>query len=68
MNTVIKSKYTFNIVTITKEKDENTVIEFLMKFFFRDEPLNATMDLTKDQDIIKDLRNYTMKILNEGES
>lgn len=68
MNAVIKSKYNFNIVTITKEKDENAVIEFLMKFFFRDEPLNATMNLTKDQDIAIDLRNYTMKILNEGKS
>lgn len=68
MSAAIKSKYTFNVVTITTEKDANTVIEFLMKFFFRDEPLNATMDLTEDQNIVKDLRNYTMKILNEGES
>jgi len=61
----MQSKYAFNIVPITT-KDYNAVIEFLLKFFIRDEPLNMAAELIKEKDAGR-LKNYLKRIFHYGE-
>jgi len=65
MSADIKSKNAYNIVPITIY-DKNTVIEFLLKLFFRDEPLNAAVELMKEKDVVENLKNYSIKLLDNG--
>lgn len=60
----MKSEYAFDVAILTV-KDKNTVIEFLRKFFYEDEPLNASMELIKNKDAIKNFENYYTRFLNE---
>jgi len=62
----MNSQNTFNIFPITIT-DNNNVIEFLLKLFFRDEPLNVAMELTKEKDKAENLKNYSLKLLENGE-
>lgn len=65
MNETTQSKYAFNIVPITT-KDYNAIVEFLLKFFIRDEPLNMAAELIKEKDA-GSLKNYLKRILDYGE-
>lgn len=64
MSAAIKSKTVFKIVPIIKN-DEITVIEFLQKFFTRDEPLNAAINLIKEEDVA--IRKYINGLFDNGE-
>lgn len=63
MSAAIKSKTLFKIVPIIKN-DEITVIEFLQKFFTRDEPLNAAINLIKEEDVA--IRKYIIGLFDNG--
>lgn len=62
----MKSEYAFKVIPIIS-KEEITVIEFLLQFFIRDEPLNASIELIKDKDIAKNFKNYISELFNNGE-
>lgn len=49
------------------EKDYNTILEFLFKFFFRDEPLNAAVNLMNEKNIKDILKNHFIQLLDNGE-
>lgn len=69
MNVMMKNENTgsFNIAPIIP-KDKDTVIEFLLKFFFRDEPINIAMELIKEkQHLLIHIENVYTKLLNNGE-
>lgn len=60
------SKCTYSIVPITTD-DKNTVINFLRKYFFRDEPLILGIDMLEDSDSLSKLENYCFNFVNNGE-
>lgn len=62
----IKSKIDYNVLPIVVD-DIDTVMEFLFKLFFWDEPLNASLGLMKEKHIDGDLKNYSLNLLNNGE-
>lgn len=65
--TAIKSaELDFNILSIVVD-DINTVMDFLLKLFFWDEPLNASLELMKEKHVAEDLKNYSLNLLNNGE-
>lgn len=59
-------KFTYSVVPTTTE-DKQTVIEFLRKFFFRDEPLILGIDMLEDTDSLSKLENYCFNFVNNGE-
>ncbi|CAI6346989.1 unnamed protein product [Macrosiphum euphorbiae] len=66
MNAAMTSEYAFKVVPIIT-KDEITVIEFLLQYFIRDEPLNASVELIKEKDIAKNFKNYIIGLFDNGE-
>lgn len=56
----------YDIAPITAE-DEQVVITFLRKFFFRDEPLILGIDMLDDSDSLAKLENYCFNFVNNGE-
>lgn len=68
MSPATRSGRDFHVVPAAAE-DKNAVFEFLLKFFFRDEPLNSAAELMKDNSLVGDLRTHIMTILqNNGKS
>lgn len=65
MSEVAKPICACNIVPIIM-KDNSTVIEFLLKRFFADEPLNAAVNLMNEKNIVETLKNHTLKLLYNG--
>jgi len=65
MSSTIKTKHDFQILPINTN-DKSIVIEFLLKFFFWDEPLNATLELMKEDNIVEILSNHAMQIIDTG--
>lgn len=61
----MKFEYAFKVVPIIT-KDEITVIEFLLKYFIRDEPINASVELIKEKDIAKNFKNYIIGLFDNG--
>lgn len=59
-------KCTYSIVPTTAE-DKQTVIEFLRKYFFRDEPLILSIDMLEDFDSLEKLQNYCFNFVDNGE-
>jgi hypothetical protein len=59
-------KSVFSIVQTTAE-DKQIVIEFLRKFFFRDEPLILSIDMLEDIDSLAKLENYCFQFVDNGE-
>ncbi|XP_050433453.1 arylalkylamine N-acetyltransferase 1-like isoform X2 [Adelges cooleyi] len=55
----------FSIEAITSE-DRQAVIEFLKKFFYRDEPLNNALGLMDDAKAIVKLEAYCNSLLDSG--
>ncbi|GLV35327.1 speck [Carabus blaptoides fortunei] len=50
-----------------KTDDTDKVIQFLRKFFFRDEPLNIEQNLLEtDEDTCPELEGYSIKSMHEG--
>lgn len=57
----------FDIVPIVPD-DEKIAIEFLLKFFFLDEPINVAMELIKEQDhLLGHIERHYTKLFNNGE-
>lgn len=65
MSETMKFENSFNIFPVTL-KDKNIVLEFLLKGFFSDEPINASVDLLKENGIEQILKNHTNIILDKG--
>lgn len=55
----------YNIVPVTIE-DKDIVFKFLLNGFFCDEPINASLDLLKENGIEKILKNHTDILLDKG--
>lgn len=66
MSVTMKSELAFKVFPIVVG-DVNPVIEFLFKLFFWDEPLNASLELMKEKDVAEHLKNYSLRLLNNGE-
>jgi hypothetical protein len=66
MSAPLKSNNKCNIHPIIG-KDNNIILEFLFKFFFRDEPLNAAVNLMNEKNINDILKNHFIQLLNNGE-
>jgi len=66
MSAAMKSEYAFKVIPLIP-KDEITVVEFLLQYFIRDEPLNASMELIKEKDIAKNFKNYINGLFYNGE-
>jgi len=66
MNASMTSEYAFKVVPIIT-KDQSTVIEFLLQYFIRDEPLNASVKLIKEKDVAKNFKNYIIGLFENGE-
>lgn len=60
------SEVIYNIVPTTAE-DKQVVIEFLRKFFFRDEPLILGINMLEDTDSLAKLENYCFNFVDNGE-
>lgn len=60
------NKYAYSINPTTAE-DKQIVIEFLKKFFFRDEPLILGIDMLEDTDSLAKLENYCFNFVDNGE-
>lgn len=69
MSVTMKTENTrrFDIVPIVPE-DKETVIEFMLKFFFLDEPINIAMELMKEQEyLLGHIERHYTKLFNNGE-
>lgn len=66
MSTTVKSEYAYDVLPVCS-KDNNAVVEFLLKFFFWDEPLNKVMELMKVNNT-EHLKRHSMDLLNKGKS
>lgn len=60
------NKCVFSVVQTTAE-DKQVVIEFLRKFFFRDEPLILGIDMLEDIESLAKLENYCFNFVDNGE-
>lgn len=66
MSEAVRPESVYNIVPITAN-DNDTVIAFLLKRFFVEEPLNASVDLMNEKHIAEILKNHTIRLLDNGE-
>lgn len=66
MNAAMKSEHNFKVVPIIR-KDEIIVIDFLLQFFIRDEPINSAMKLIKEKDIANIFKNHLVGLFDNGE-
>lgn len=64
MSEIDKNTYSINPTTA---EDKQLVIEFLKKFFFRDEPLILGIDMLEDTDSLAKLENYCFNFVDNGE-
>lgn len=66
MDEINEIKYTYNIVPIT-DNYRQTVMSSLKKYFFHDEPLNASIGLIGEPGSVKKLENFCDSYLQNGE-
>uniref|UniRef100_A0A2S2N683 aralkylamine N-acetyltransferase n=1 Tax=Schizaphis graminum TaxID=13262 RepID=A0A2S2N683_SCHGA len=59
-------KCNYNIVPITAEDKQEVIIEFLRKFFFRDEPLILGINMLEDNDSLAKLESYCFNYVDNG--
>lgn len=59
-------KYPNKIVPMTND-DRLIVIEFLKKFFFRQEPLTVFSNIFDEPESMEKLQNFGCRTLNKGE-
>jgi len=55
-----------NVVPIT-DNDKQVVMDSLKQYFFRDEPLCASLALTEEKESVIQLENFCADILQSGE-
>lgn len=67
MDEINKTKYSFNILAITNSADKHSAMDFLKKYYFRDEPLNASIGLLKEKEFVIKLENFLDTFLHNGE-
>lgn len=67
MDEINETKYFFNIFPITNSVDKHSAMDFLKKYYFRDEPLNASIELLKERESIIKLENFLGTYLHNGE-
>lgn len=59
-------KYPYEIVPMAND-DRPMVIEFLKKFFFRQEPLTVVLKISDDPESLEKLQNFGCRNLIKGE-
>lgn len=60
------NKRTYNILPIS-DLDRNSAMNSLKKYFFLDEPLNASIRLIEETDSVQQLENFCDTYLRNGE-
>jgi len=65
MDEIKKIKILFNIVPIT-ETNEQDVLNSIEKYFIRDEPLNESVELSKEKESVIKYRNFCTNLLHTG--
>jgi len=66
MDTIKNTKVSFKIVPIT-DNDKEVVINSLKQYFFRDEPLCASLGLIEEKESVIQLENFCVDLLQNGE-
>lgn len=56
----------FNVVAIT-DNDKLVVMNSLKQYFFRDEPLCASLELIEEKESVIQLENFCANLLQSGE-
>lgn len=67
MEEMNKTECSFDISAITNSADRHSAMDFLKKYYFRDEPLNASIELLKEKESVIMLENFCDTYLNNGE-
>jgi len=65
MEEVKNTKVSFNIVPISGDKQ--IVMNFVKQYFFRDEPLCASVELLEEKESVIELGNFCADLLKSGE-
>lgn len=66
MDEINKAKCFFDILVISNNIDRQSAIDFLKKYYFRDEPLNASIGLLKEKESVIQLENFCDTLLYKG--
>lgn len=66
MDKMKKTKISFNIVPISSSNEQG-VINSIEKYFIQDEPLNASVELFKEEESVLKYRNFCTNLLYTGE-
>jgi len=66
MDEMKKTKISFSIVPITETNGQD-VINSIEKYFIRDEPLNESVELFKEEESVLKYRNFSTNLLHTGE-
>ncbi|XP_026817805.1 dopamine N-acetyltransferase-like isoform X1 [Rhopalosiphum maidis] len=61
------NKVSFNVVPIT-DNDKETLKNFLRQYFFRDEPLSASLNLIEEEESVIQFENFCIDLLQFGVS
>lgn len=67
MDEINKTDCSFNILTITNSADKRSAMDFLKKYYFRDEPLNASIGLLKEKESVIKLDHFYDTVIQNGE-
>jgi len=66
MDEIKNTKVSINVVPIT-DNDKQVVMNSLKQYFFRDEPLCASLGLTEEKESVIQLENFCADLLQSGE-
>lgn len=66
MDQIKNINVSFNVVPIT-DNDKQVVMNSLKKYFFRDEPLCASLMLIEEKESVIQLENFCSNLLESGE-
>jgi len=66
MDEIKNKKVSFNILPITKN-DAETVKNSLRQYYFRDEPLSASIGLLEEKESVIQFENFCIDLLQFGE-
>jgi len=66
MDKIKNKKVSFNILPITNN-DKETVKNSLRQYFFRDEPISASIGLLEEKESVIQFENFCIDLLQFGE-
>jgi len=66
MDEINNTKVSINVVPIT-DNDKQNVMNFLKQYYFRDEPLCASLGLMEEKVSVIQLENFCIDVLQSGE-